>query len=145
MANFAHWISLELYAKAKTITPNVAYFVPRNTDPKQLASLAGKGNLCEVEQNYLQGYLKALTAYYGELVDPALAIQAEEEEDDSDDSDESDDQETSEQDSSEDDSTVASDSDADDNQVHAAGGKRSMNDDDTTQRKARKTIASEHD
>ncbi|KAG2183783.1 hypothetical protein INT43_006794, partial [Umbelopsis isabellina] len=121
---------LELYAKAKAITSNVAYFVPRNTDPKQLASLAGEGNLCEVEQNYLQGYLKALTAYYGELLDPSLALQAEEEED------ESDEQDTTEQDSSEDESTEASDSDADDNQVNAAGGKRSINDDDTTQRKA---------
>ncbi|KAJ2959690.1 hypothetical protein NQZ79_g4813 [Umbelopsis isabellina] len=135
---------LELYAKAKAITPNVAYFVPRNTDPKQLASLAGEGNLCEVEQNYLQGYLKALTAYYGELVDPSLALQAQDEDAESDE-EESSEEDSSEKDSSEDESTVASDSDADDNQVNAAGGKRSINDDDTTQRKARRTRAPEHD
>lgn len=65
---------LHLYAAAKAISPNVAYFVPRNTDPKQLAMLAGEGNVCEIEQNYLQGYLKALTAYYSELVDPNLEL-----------------------------------------------------------------------
>lgn len=56
--------------------------MPRNTDPKQLALLAGQGNLCEVEQNYLQSHLKSLTAYYGELVDPALELNTVEEEED---------------------------------------------------------------
>ncbi|KAG2180346.1 hypothetical protein INT44_003348 [Umbelopsis vinacea] len=67
---------IHLYEAARAISPNIAYFVPRNTDPKQLALLAGQGNLCEVEQNYLQSHLKSLTAYYGELVDPALELNA---------------------------------------------------------------------
>jgi hypothetical protein len=68
------YIRIHLYEAARAISPNIAYFVPRNTDPKQLALLAGEGNLCEVEQNYLQSHLKSLTAYYGELVDPALEL-----------------------------------------------------------------------
>jgi hypothetical protein len=69
--------------------------VPRNTDPKQLALLAGQGNLCEVEQNYLQSHLKSLTAYYGELVDPALELNTaeEEEEEDEEEEDEGEDEE----------------------------------------------------
>ncbi|RUS34083.1 hypothetical protein BC938DRAFT_482436, partial [Jimgerdemannia flammicorona] len=49
------------------ITPDIAYYVPRNTDPRQLASLAGSGGICEVEQNYLRNRLKNLTTYYGDL------------------------------------------------------------------------------
>ncbi|KAI8992318.1 RNA cap guanine-N2 methyltransferase-domain-containing protein [Pilobolus umbonatus] len=58
----------KVFNMASQITPNVAYFVPRNTDPHQLASLAGPGNTCEIEQNYLFGNFKAITAYYGNLV-----------------------------------------------------------------------------
>ncbi|CAO3584081.1 unnamed protein product [Absidia cylindrospora] len=53
---------------ATTITPNVAFFVPRNTNPNQLALLAGHGRLCEIERNYLRGTLKALTTYYGDYL-----------------------------------------------------------------------------
>lgn len=52
---------------ARQITPNIAYFVPRNTDPQQLARLAGPGGVCEIEKNYLKGRFKAITAYYGYL------------------------------------------------------------------------------
>lgn len=58
-----------IFAIAARITPNIGYFVPRNTDPKQLARLAGPGGICEIEKNYLQGSFKAITAYYGDLVD----------------------------------------------------------------------------
>lgn len=57
-----------IHKLASNITPNVAYFVPRNTDPQQLAALAGAGQTCEIEQNTLYGRLKALTVYYGDLV-----------------------------------------------------------------------------
>ncbi|KAG0172400.1 Trimethylguanosine synthase [Apophysomyces sp. BC1034] len=59
---------LRIHQIATNITRNVAYFVPRNTDPEQLAWLAGPGQTGEIEQNYLRGNLKALTAYYGDLV-----------------------------------------------------------------------------
>jgi trimethylguanosine synthase len=60
---------MKIHQIASQITPNVAFFVPRNTDPQQLAQLAGAGNTCEIEQNSLNGKIKALTAYYGELID----------------------------------------------------------------------------
>jgi trimethylguanosine synthase len=53
---------------ASTVTPNVAFFVPRNTNPNQLALLAGPRRLCEIERNYLRGTLKALTTYYGDYL-----------------------------------------------------------------------------
>lgn len=59
---------MNIHKIASSITPNVAFFVPRNTDPQQLAQLAGPGNTCEIEQNSLNGKIKALTAYYGELI-----------------------------------------------------------------------------
>ncbi|KAI9489149.1 RNA cap guanine-N2 methyltransferase-domain-containing protein [Zychaea mexicana] len=58
----------EIYSISSKISPHVAYFVPRNTDPQQLARLAGPNGVCEIEQNYLRGNLKALTVYYGGLV-----------------------------------------------------------------------------
>ena len=36
----------------------------------QVVSLAGPGEKVELEQHYLNGRLKTLTAYYGELVSP---------------------------------------------------------------------------
>lgn len=59
---------MNIHKIASQITPNVAFFVPRNTDPQQLAQLAGPGNTCEIEQNSLNGKIKALTAYYGDLI-----------------------------------------------------------------------------
>ncbi|KAI8090080.1 RNA cap guanine-N2 methyltransferase-domain-containing protein [Gilbertella persicaria] len=59
---------LKIFEIASQITPNVAFFVPRNTDPQQLARLAGPGNTCEIEQNSLRGKVKALTVYYGNLI-----------------------------------------------------------------------------
>ncbi|KAI8636925.1 RNA cap guanine-N2 methyltransferase-domain-containing protein [Parasitella parasitica] len=60
---------MNIHKVASQITPNVAFFVPRNTDPQQLAQLAGPGNTCEIEQNTLNGKVKALTVYYGDLID----------------------------------------------------------------------------
>ncbi|KAI7879631.1 S-adenosyl-L-methionine-dependent methyltransferase [Lichtheimia hyalospora FSU 10163] len=56
-----------IFDLARKITPNIAYFLPRNTDPQQLARLAGQGGVCEIEKNYLKGRFKAITAYYGYL------------------------------------------------------------------------------
>ena len=58
----------EVFRVARTVTNNIAYFVPRNTNVDQLSSLAGRGELMEVEQNILTRKFKTLTAYYGELV-----------------------------------------------------------------------------
>ncbi|KAG7200350.1 hypothetical protein KM043_017807 [Ampulex compressa] len=58
---------INLFKVAKGITDHVAYFLPRNVDTMQLAMLAGVGCSVEVEQNFLDRKLVALTAYYGEL------------------------------------------------------------------------------
>eukprot|EP00092_Neocalanus_flemingeri_P011936 GFUD01012869.1.p1 GENE.GFUD01012869.1~~GFUD01012869.1.p1 ORF type:complete len:531 (+),score=211.61 GFUD01012869.1:148-1593(+) len=57
-----------VFKTAKKVTENIAYFVPRNTNVDQLASLAGPGGKVEVEQNLLNRKMKTLTAYYGDLV-----------------------------------------------------------------------------
>lgn len=61
----------ELFKVARAITPNIAYFVPRNSDVQQLISLADPGGACEIEQNFLVAALdtdkpipKTITAYY---------------------------------------------------------------------------------
>jgi trimethylguanosine synthase len=65
---YSSMLRFHIFRLANDITPNIAYFVPRNTNPRQLAQLAGPGNTCEIEMNALYGKVKALTAYYGNLV-----------------------------------------------------------------------------
>jgi hypothetical protein len=43
------------------------YFLPKNTEPAQIAELLQDGESCEVEQNYANGRLKTLTVYTGDL------------------------------------------------------------------------------
>jgi len=57
-----------VFSTAQQVTENIAYFVPKNTNVDQLASLAGKGGKVEVEQNLLNRKTKTLTAYYGNLM-----------------------------------------------------------------------------
>ncbi|ESO02487.1 hypothetical protein HELRODRAFT_65292, partial [Helobdella robusta] len=59
----------EIWEKTKLITRNVAFFLPRNTDVEQVSSLAGSGGSVEIEQNLLNGKIKTLTAYFGDLID----------------------------------------------------------------------------
>ena len=61
---------LEVFKTAQSVTENIAYFVPRNTNVEQLVNLAGPGDIIEVEQNILNRKLKTLTAYYGDLACP---------------------------------------------------------------------------
>ena len=58
----------EVFEVSKAITENIAYFVPRNTDIEQLTSLADVNGKVEIEQNLLNKKLKAITAYFGELI-----------------------------------------------------------------------------
>ncbi|EDO39303.1 predicted protein [Nematostella vectensis] len=58
----------ELYETAKRVTPNIAYFMPRNVNMEQLTSLAGPAGKVEIEQNFVNKKLKTVTAYYGELI-----------------------------------------------------------------------------
>ncbi|MFH4975944.1 hypothetical protein AB6A40_002653 [Gnathostoma spinigerum] len=58
----------KIFEAAQSLSPNIAYFLPRNTVISQIISLAGSGRSCEIEQNTLNKKLKAITAYYGDLI-----------------------------------------------------------------------------
>ena len=53
---------------AQRVTNKIAYMVPRNTNIDQLIEPAGSGSV-EIEQNYINGKYKTLTAYYGFMND----------------------------------------------------------------------------
>ncbi|XP_078396606.1 trimethylguanosine synthase isoform X4 [Cetorhinus maximus] len=61
-------ITSEIFALSQKITPNIIYFLPRNADIEQVASLAGAGGRVEIEQNFLNNKLKTITAYFGDLI-----------------------------------------------------------------------------
>uniref|UniRef100_A0A336M890 Trimethylguanosine synthase n=1 Tax=Culicoides sonorensis TaxID=179676 RepID=A0A336M890_CULSO len=58
----------QLVEKSRVISQNIAIFLPRNSNTQQLALYAGPGNSVEIEQNFLDRKLIALTAYYGDLI-----------------------------------------------------------------------------
>ncbi|XP_054625302.1 trimethylguanosine synthase [Dunckerocampus dactyliophorus] len=58
----------KIFHLAKQITDSIVYFLPRNADMDQVASLAGPGGKVEVEQNFLNNKLKTITAYFGSLI-----------------------------------------------------------------------------
>lgn len=53
---------------AKQFSENVVFYLPRNACIKQVIELAGVGNSCEVEHNYLDSRLVAISALYGEKI-----------------------------------------------------------------------------
>lgn len=57
-----------IFEKARLISDDIVYFLPRNADMDQIASLAGPGGRVEVEQNFLNNKLKTITAYFGGLI-----------------------------------------------------------------------------
>uniref|UniRef100_A0A8D0BUD5 Trimethylguanosine synthase n=1 Tax=Salvator merianae TaxID=96440 RepID=A0A8D0BUD5_SALMN len=58
----------EIFKLSQKITKNIVYFLPRNADIDQVASLAGPGGKVEIEQNFLNKRLKTITAYFGDLI-----------------------------------------------------------------------------
>lgn len=58
----------ELVEVSRNISENIALFLPRNSSVKQIVKLAGIGNRCEIEHNYLDSRLVAITALYGEQI-----------------------------------------------------------------------------
>ncbi|NXG58565.1 TGS1 synthase, partial [Hemiprocne comata] len=60
--------TFEIFRLSKKITDNIVYFLPRNADIDQVASLAGPGGKVEIEQNFLNNKLKTITAYFGDLI-----------------------------------------------------------------------------
>lgn len=59
----------QVFEETKSITENIAYFMPRNADVEQLSLLASPNGSVEIEQNFLNKKLKTITAYYGGLVE----------------------------------------------------------------------------
>ncbi|XP_055908311.1 trimethylguanosine synthase [Eupeodes corollae] len=60
----------DLADKSRLISENIAFFLPKNSNPQQIAKVAGVGNRVEVEHNYLNTRLVGLTAIYGDwLID----------------------------------------------------------------------------
>lgn len=76
----------ELFAITAPITPNIAYYLPRNIDVDEAAALANTLSMpqhdadggaersrewVEIEEEWVGDKLKAVTAYYGGLVEGA--------------------------------------------------------------------------
>lgn len=51
---------------SRSVTPNIAYFLPRNTNLNEIGELAGEEKV-EVEEEWTGTKLKALTCYFGGL------------------------------------------------------------------------------
>ncbi|TEB39893.1 S-adenosyl-L-methionine-dependent methyltransferase [Coprinellus micaceus] len=58
----------DLFKRSRVVTPNIAYFLPRNTVLSEIAELAGNEKV-EVEEEWTGSKLKALTCYYGGLAE----------------------------------------------------------------------------
>jgi trimethylguanosine synthase len=59
----------ELFAMARQLTPNVAFFLPRNADPREIGALVQgeQTEKVEIEENWVGDKLKTLTCYFGGL------------------------------------------------------------------------------
>ncbi|CAI2320921.1 unnamed protein product [Caenorhabditis sp. 36 PRJEB53466] len=59
---------IHIFDASLRISPNIAYFLPRNTKISQLTELAMKAkSRVEIEQSALNSKVKTITAYYGKL------------------------------------------------------------------------------
>ncbi|KAF1772193.1 S-adenosyl-L-methionine-dependent methyltransferase [Phytophthora cactorum] len=58
---------LDLFAKARQVSKNIAYYLPRGTPTEDLEALT-PGEPVECEKIFLNKQLKVVTAYYGDLV-----------------------------------------------------------------------------
>lgn len=56
------------------LSRNLALFLPRNIDQDDLIELTGNGNIAELEEHRLSSKLKAVTVYFGALVDRELLV-----------------------------------------------------------------------
>ncbi|VDK81801.1 unnamed protein product [Litomosoides sigmodontis] len=58
----------KIFRVTRKLTHNIAYFLPRQTDVKELIRLSkDTGGMVEIEQAEINRKVKAITAYYGEL------------------------------------------------------------------------------
>lgn len=70
-----HPDGFEIFRHSKAITKNIVYFLPRNADINQVTSLAGEGEEVEIEKNFANKKLKAITAYFGDLSQKKLSLE----------------------------------------------------------------------
>ena len=56
-----------LFQLARKITKNVVFILPRNIDRKQVASLGEPGELVELVEGKIEGSIKMIIAYFGNL------------------------------------------------------------------------------
>jgi trimethylguanosine synthase len=61
---------LDLFAMARKVSKNIAYYLPRGTPTSALEALA-PGEPMECEKIFLNKQLKVVTAYYGDLAAPS--------------------------------------------------------------------------
>lgn len=61
----------QIFDISRALTKNIAYFLPRNLDIAEVASLVDPGERIEIEEEWMGSKLKALTVYYGELAAPS--------------------------------------------------------------------------
>ena len=65
-----HMDGFKVFNVAKSVSKNIAFFVPKNTDLNQLKELSAKvGGKVYVERNVMNQKTKVLTAYYGIFAD----------------------------------------------------------------------------
>ncbi|KAG8905827.1 hypothetical protein FRC01_008227, partial [Tulasnella sp. 417] len=57
----------QLFQLTKNLTGNIAYYLPRNMDLKEVSKLAREGEKIEVEEEWMGDKLKAVTCYFGGL------------------------------------------------------------------------------
>lgn len=58
----------QLMNVSKAITNNIALFLPKNTNTYDIIRQAGEGGSVEIEQNFINKNLIAITAYYNDLI-----------------------------------------------------------------------------
>lgn len=65
-----------IFRLAERLSANIAYFLPRNTPVGQILALANHHlKKVDIEQSFLNGKVKAITAYYGSLAEPPANAQ----------------------------------------------------------------------
>ena len=61
-----------LFELARRVTKNIVFILPRNINRKQLALLVDEGEMVEIVEGYIEGSVKMVIAYFGDLVNPTL-------------------------------------------------------------------------
>eukprot|EP00743_Colponemidia_sp_Colp-15_P008595 GILK01009353.1.p1 GENE.GILK01009353.1~~GILK01009353.1.p1 ORF type:complete len:383 (-),score=58.48 GILK01009353.1:536-1663(-) len=59
---------VKLLQESQSITSNIAYYLPRNVTANQLTPLCEEGSFIEMEHNHVNGKVKTITLYFGDLI-----------------------------------------------------------------------------